>query len=123
MKLPTVLLATLLMMVAAVAHAESANVLKIDDGIFFAFDAESVVSVFCDYSKVETNSKTDNVRYTCHGTLDEGAKLPDKPMKVYTGYLDFDCAWDALYFQYILLPSGKYALKCQSWPYNNQEDY
>lgn len=118
MKSLKVLIFIVLISVSTTGAAQSANVLKFDDAMWIGFDAEGITFYYHEWSKVETYSKTGNVKYSSHGQVDESAILPDKPMKFYTGHMGFTCAHDAPYFQYVLTPSGKASIKCQSWPFS-----
>ena len=119
MKIIKGMLLTSLISCAGAAYAESADVLKFDEQMWLGFDAVGLSLFYHDYSKVETNSATGRIKYTCHGHLADDAVLPDKPLKFYTGHMGYSCAVDAPYFQYIVTPSGKASIKCQSWPFQH----
>ena len=114
------LLVTCLMILINSVYAQSADVLKFDDIRWVGFDADGEITLFyIEYSKVETNSKTGNVKYSIHGQLDESATHPKKTVKFTTFHQGYICAGDAWYFQYVLTPSGNVGIKCQSWPFHD----
>jgi hypothetical protein len=79
------LFAICLMALIHSVYAEPADSLKMDDYAWVGFDAEGNVTImYVEYSKVETNSRTGNIKITVHGQLDESAPLPESTVKFET---------------------------------------
>ena len=119
MKISKTLLCTCFMMFTSASYADPADVLKFDDAVWMGFDAVGSTLYFHEFSRVETNSKTGNVKYSSHGYLDASAVLPEKCMKFYTGHMGYICAADAPYFQYVVNSKGRASIKCQNSPFKD----
>ena len=121
MKIVSAILFIMLIGYSTVAMSDPALVTRGDNNVYICLDGNGDPATFDQsWQRVETNSDTGEIMWMVHGdclgALPEGGAAHWSDQN--TGYI---CTFEAPYFQMTVTPNGKTSLKCQNWPFDDDD--